>query len=130
VRTFLHSRHPGGSLAFRIVGPGCDVVYSTDVAADAADGEFAAFARGCRLMIHEANFLEEHADLAERTGHSTARGAGGVAAAAEAGRLLLTHFNPLYGATDLERLKAEAARIFPGAELAREGAAYDCGGKP
>jgi ribonuclease Z len=51
---------------------------------------------GVDLMFHEATFLEEDADLAKQTFHSTARQAAMVAKTAKAGKLLIGHFSTRY----------------------------------
>ena len=50
------------------------------------------------LLVHEATFLEEDAERAAETGHSTAAGAGEVAAASSVEMLALTHISPRYAA--------------------------------
>jgi len=49
------------------------------------------------LLVHEATFMHEEAARAGETGHSTARGAAELAAAAEVELLALTHISSRYG---------------------------------
>jgi ribonuclease BN (tRNA processing enzyme) len=51
-------------------------------------------ARDVDLLVHEATFLEDQADIAELTRHSTARFAGQVGREAAAKRLVLFHIPP------------------------------------
>lgn len=71
------------------------------------------------LLFHEATFLQELAEQAELSGHSTAREAAEVAREAGVGQLILGHFSPRYD--DLSLLLDEAREVFPNSELAREG---------
>ena len=53
------------------------------------------------LLVTEATFCEDLAERAEETGHSTVKGACGIARRAGAKRLLLTHFSPRYSREDI-----------------------------
>ena len=76
-----------------------------------------AMAHGADLLVHEATFTVEEADRAAETGHSTARGAAEIAAAAEVGLLALTHLSPRYPA---EELRAEARAVFEATIVPRD----------
>jgi ribonuclease Z len=80
------------------------------IAGDSAPAEATrAIAHGADLLVHEATFTVEEAERAAETGHSTARGAAELAAAAEVVLLALTHVSPRYPAEDL---RAEARAVF------------------
>jgi len=90
--------------------PGRRVVYTGDTrpvqsVVDAAED--------ADLLIHDATFAEAAADRAEQTGHSTAREAGELAAAAGAKRLALTHISSRY-AGNAKPLETEANQPFSG----------------
>ena len=79
--------------------------------------------RGADLIFHEATFADEHAELAGRMFHSTARDAARVAAGAGASKLVLGHFSSRY--KDLGGLLAEAREVFPQSFLAEEGKIFE-----
>jgi ribonuclease Z len=89
---------PGQKFAFVMDTRLCDGVYAL---ADSAD-----------MLVIEATFLTEDAELAERYGHLTARQAGQVAAECNVRRLVLTHFSQRY--TDTVRHREEAFEQFSG----------------
>ncbi|MFY0592549.1 ribonuclease Z [Roseivirga sp.] len=71
------------------------------------------------MLYHEATFLEEHADRAARTFHSTAKEAATIALKAEVGKLLLGHFSIRY--KELKPIEDEAKTVFEESYLAIEG---------
>ena len=75
-------------------------------------------ARRADLLIHESTFDASLANEARYKKHCTTIEAAQTAVAAEAKRLVLTHFSPRY--VDLEPLRAEAAEIFPNVEAATD----------
>jgi ribonuclease Z len=69
-------------------------------------------AEGADLLVVEATFLHEDADLAQAYAHLTARQAATVAQQAGVRRLVLTHFSQRY--PDPARFAEEAAAVFDG----------------
>ena len=97
--------------------PGRTIVYTGDTRPCAATVEAA---RGADVLVHEATFADEDAARAAETGHSTAREAATVAAAAGVERLVLTHLSARYSrdASDLDR---EAKSCFAATTIAKDG---------
>jgi len=71
------------------------------------------------LLYHEATFLNDKADLAKTTGHSTAAQAATIAKKANVGQLIVGHYSNRY--TSKEDFKIEAETIFSNTHLATEG---------
>ena len=69
------------------------------------------------LLVHEATFLQEDADRARQTLHSTARQAAEVARDADVRLLALTHVSSRYAGGEL---RDEARAIFPATEALRD----------
>lgn len=87
-----------------------------------------ALAEDADVLVHEATFSHQDAELAFQRLHSTSTMAAQVALAAQAKQLLMTHFSPRYApgnAIVLEDLLAEARAIFPNTKMARDFLAYD-----
>jgi ribonuclease Z len=74
-------------------------------------------ARGADLLVHEATFCEDERERARETQHSTAHEAAGVARAAEAELLALTHLSNRYFGGEVAR---EARTIFPTTVVPRD----------
>ncbi|MDR3132405.1 MAG: ribonuclease Z [Prevotellaceae bacterium] len=74
--------------------------------------------RDVDLLYHEATYLSDKIDLAQRTMHSTAADAATVAKQANVKRLLIGHFSSRYGKK--ERFLQEALPIFPKTQIAEE----------
>jgi ribonuclease Z len=80
------------------------------LAGDGAPSEMTRLvAYGADLLVHEATFLEEEAERAAETRHSTARGAAELAAAADVHTLALTHVSTRYGGG---QVREEARQAF------------------
>jgi ribonuclease Z len=69
------------------------------------------------LLIHEATFLDEEAERARQTGHSTARQAAELAREAEVRMLALTHVSTRYAGHEV---RDEARASFASTELPRD----------
>lgn len=74
------------------------------------------------LLYHEATFLEEHAERARQTFHSTAKQAAGVALHLRSKQLILGHFSARYH--DLQLFEQEAQTVFQNVSVAVEGQTY------
>ena len=74
-------------------------------------------ARGADVLVHEATFCEDERDRARETAHSTALEAAGVARAAEAQMLALTHLSNRYFGGEVAR---EARTIFANAVVPKD----------
>lgn len=78
-------------------------------------------AQNADLLVHEATFAHELAEMAFQYHHSTAQQAAELAKEAGARQLLLTHFSSRYSSSEeLVPLLEEAQRIFPQTLLAEE----------
>ena len=116
-RTVLHEEVVGDPR------PGRLVVYTGDTRPSPATVEVAG---GADILIHEATFLEEDAERARETFHSTAKGAALVAQEAGVERLLLTHVSARYS-EDSRPLAEEAREVFPETTVAQDGMSIELG---
>lgn len=85
-------------------------------------------AQDADVIIHEATFAHQEAELAFQRLHSTSTMAAQTALAAHAKTLILTHFSPRYApgnAVEIKDLLHEARAIFPNTELASDFWTYD-----
>jgi len=97
--------------------PGRRIVYTGDSRPCQATVDAAESAE---LLIHEATFADEEAPRAIETGHSTAREAAEVAAAANVRQLVLTHLSARYSMNASELIQ-EARTVFENTTVARDG---------
>jgi ribonuclease BN (tRNA processing enzyme) len=110
--------HQGGSRGFRLDWPGHGMAYVTDTTA-AVDASYVEKIRGVDLLVHECYYPDSAADLAKKYGHSCATPVAEVARAAEVGRLILVHVNPLAPLENPIDLPA-ARKIFPQTEIGED----------
>ena len=99
--------------------------YCTDtVFCDAA----VELAQDADVLIHEATYAHQDAEMAFDRLHSTSTMAAQVASLAGVKQLIMTHFSPRYtpfGAITLDNLKQEARAIFPKTKLAYDFYTYE-----
>ncbi|BAY92936.1 MULTISPECIES: ribonuclease Z [unclassified Tolypothrix] len=85
-------------------------------------------AQDADVLIHEATFAHQDADMAFQRLHSTTTMAAQTALAAQAHRLIMTHFSPRYApgnVIELKDLLKEARAIFPNTDMAHDFMIYD-----
>ncbi|MEM8505105.1 MAG: ribonuclease Z [Cyanobacteria bacterium P01_D01_bin.1] len=85
-------------------------------------------ADGADVLVHEATFAHQDAELAYQRMHSTSTMAAQVALAAQVKQLIMTHFSPRYApgnALEPKDLLTEAQAIFPNTLMARDFFTYD-----
>jgi ribonuclease Z len=104
---------------------GRSMVYCTDtVFCESA----ITLAQNADVLIHEATFAHQDAQMAFDRLHSTSTMAAQVAFAAEVRQLILTHFSPRYAPGNplqLEDLLQEAQMIFPQTIMAKDFLIYE-----
>jgi ribonuclease Z len=101
----------------QVMGPtreGRKIVLSGDTAPCEA---LAIAAHEADLLVHEATFMEEEAERARQTLHSTARQAAALARDAEVRLLALTHISGRYAGPEL---RDEARAVFAATEAPRD----------
>jgi len=136
VRAHRSYAHPGGSQAYRIEFGGRSIVYATDTEGYiGTDQRLAMFARGADVLIHDAQYSEEHYrgqwtgfPCAQGYGHSTPSMACHVALAAHAKQLVLFHHDPSYPDQTIRNMEAQARALFPNAIAAYEGLEIELAG--
>ncbi len=104
---------------------GRKVIYCTDTVF--CEGAI-ALSEDADVLIHEATFAHQDAQLAFERLHSTSTMAAQVALAAQVKQLIMTHFSPRYApgnALQLDDLLNEARAIFPNTILARDFMTYE-----
>lgn len=77
---------------------------------------------GSDLLYHEATYLKDLEDRAQKRFHCTTHQAAIIASKAGVKRLIIGHFSSKY--EKLEQFEAEAREIFPDSSLALEGVSY------
>ncbi|MDE5109546.1 MAG: MBL fold metallo-hydrolase, partial [Trichodesmium sp. St17_bin3_1_1] len=100
-------------------------VYCTDTVF--CDGAV-ELAQGADLLVHEATFSHQDAEMAFQRLHSTSTMAAQVALAAGVKHLMMTHFSPRYAPGNpilLDDLLLEARAIFPNTDMAYDFLSYE-----
>ena len=129
IRIHKSYAHPGGVYIYRITWRGKSVVYATDTEGYVGtDRKLVQFAKNADVLIHDAQYLEEHYrgqlvgfPSTQGFGHSTVTMACEVAAASETGRLVLFHHDPAYTDEMVAGMEATAKSLFADSVAAYEG---------
>jgi phosphoribosyl 1,2-cyclic phosphodiesterase len=121
--------HPGGVYVYRITWHGQSVIYATDTEGYVGtDRKLVQFAKDADVLIHDAQYLDEHYwgqlvgfPSTQGYGHSTVTMACEVAAASDVGRLILFHHDPSYADAMIAGMESAAKGKFGEAQAAYEG---------
>lgn len=126
--------HPGPTVGYRLEHEGVTLAYLPDheptlglelarVEPDWISG--LGLAAGADVLVHDAQWFDHEYPQKVGWGHSSVSDAVTFAHAADVGRLVLWHHDPLHADDDLEHLGARAAELWrnggPPPALAREG---------
>lgn len=122
IRIHKSHAHPGGVYHYRIEYQNKSVVYATDTEGYVGlDRKLIQFSRDADVLIHDAQYSDEHYVSVQGYGHSTATMAGQVAASAETGQLILFHHDPSYADDAVTAQERAAQTIFSDSCAAFEG---------
>jgi ribonuclease BN (tRNA processing enzyme) len=129
IRIYKSHAHPGGVYIYRIIWRGKSVVYATDTEGYVGvDRKLVAFTRDADVLIHDAQYCEEHYrgqlvgfPSTQGYGHSTPAMACEVAASAETGELVLFHHDPAYTDEMVAAQEVTAKKLFVDSHAAYEG---------
>ena len=136
IRLMKSYSHPGGVYFYRVDWHGRSLVYATDTEGYiGTDRRLVSFARGADLLIHDAQYSEEHYRglngwiSTQGFGHSTPQMACEAAAAAGVKHLALFHHEPSYDDESVHDLEEQAQAIFKASFSAREGLQLELAGQ-
>lgn len=135
LKAMLSHAHPQGVMIFRIEYQGKSVVYATDTECYmGGDQRLVEFAYGADLLIHDAQYTQDHylgalagAPVTQGYGHSTVVMACDTARAAEVGQLVLFHHDPTYDDRAIASIERQARKLFTNSVAAREGQIINLG---
>jgi len=129
IRIHKSYAHPGGVYIYRVTWRGKSIVYATDTEGYVGtDRKLVQFAKDADVLIHDAQYSEEHYrgqlvgfPSTQGYGHSTVTMACEVAAASEVGQLILFHHDPSYSDEMVTGMEATAKSLFTDSVAAYEG---------
>jgi phosphoribosyl 1,2-cyclic phosphodiesterase len=113
----METNHPQGGMGFKIRENGRCLVFLTDneLTAEAPLGrrpeDFAHFASGCDLLIHDAQYLPEEMDTHRGWGHSSFADAVELALKAKVPELILFHHDPERTDRAIQEIEARARKL-------------------
>jgi len=113
----IETNHPQGGMGFKITENDRCVVFLTDneLTPEASLGkqpeDFAYFAQGCDLLIHDAQYLPEEIENHRGWGHSTFADAVELALLAKVSRLILYHHDPARTDREIKEIETRARKL-------------------
>lgn len=133
IRIHKSYAHPGGVFVYRVTWHGKSVVYATDTEGYVGtDKRLVKFAKDAEVLIHDAQYLDEHywgqmegLPSTQGYGHSTVTMACEVAASTQTGKLVLFHHDPSYTDAMLAGMERTAKSLFAESVAAYEGLEID-----
>jgi len=115
--------HPGRATGYRVEYKNHAIAYVTDTEhrPPQMDRNVLWLAHGADVMIYDCNFTEEEFPRYVGWGHSTWQEGVRIAEAASVKTLVMFHHDPEHDDDFLDRIGAEARKIYPSTIVAREG---------
>lgn len=115
----MEGSHPKGSTIYRLTYRGKSIVHATDFEHNPeACARLAAFAKGCDLLLYDAQYTEAEYERCRGYGHSTPQEGLKVATDAGAAKLVFVHHTPLR--TDKQLAEMERTFATPFAKIGDE----------
>jgi phosphoribosyl 1,2-cyclic phosphodiesterase len=116
--------HPNRATGYRVEFAGKSACYVTDTehVPGKPDANVLKLVADADIMIYDATYTDEEYSRYKGWGHSTWQEGVRLAKAARVKTLALFHHEPSHDDATLDDIAAQAAREFPGAIVAREGA--------
>ncbi len=129
IRIHKSYAHPGGVFVYRITWHGKSIVYATDTEGYVGtDKRLVKFAKDADVLIHDAQYLDEHYwgqlegfPSTQGFGHSTVSMACEVARASNTGQLILFHHEPSYADEVIAGMERTAKSLWADSAAAYEG---------
>jgi phosphoribosyl 1,2-cyclic phosphodiesterase len=121
-------RHPSGAMGYRLEAPEGSLCVITDHEhpADRLDPQVVEFARGCSVLVHEAQYSpQEKRGPKAGWGHSSWEEAALTAKHACVQKLFLSHHDPGRSDAGVLDFLSRARSIFPATEVATESTVCD-----
>ena len=107
----MEGSHPAGSTIYRLTRQGKSLVYATDFEHNPKACEaLINFAKGCDLLLYDAQYTPEEYERCRGYGHSIPQEGIKVAEAAGVGKLVFIHHAPLRSDAELDELERTFGR--------------------
>lgn len=117
---FMDSNHPNGSTIYKLTQQGKSFVYATDFEhSPESCAALANFAKGCDLLMYDAQYTAQEYEACKGFGHSTVEFGLKVAAQAGVAKLLFVHHAPNRTDEALATIEQEISARHAGVSFAK-----------